>query len=203
MLCCWLCKLIQMFVNAIKPERTITTSSNWTNTRGEQTTTTTTTTTNGKKASMHAADANGAIMSRFSLEELQQIWSLWRKRKKKLHKKRERERGKKGSVSRRRGKFAKKNSSGKKNWRKSAKRPTLWNPSQPIVKEKEIVLYTTLSLCLSLSLFLAGWNYKERKRKDIFWERERERESVKGRRHDGMFWAKALLKLIERKNGQS
>jgi hypothetical protein len=26
---------------------------------------------------------------------------------------------------------------------------------------------------------------------------------VKGRRHDGMFWAKALLKLIERKNGQS
>ncbi len=48
---------------------------------------------------MHAADATDAIMSRLSREELQQVWSLWRKRKKKLHKKRrerEREREREG-----------------------------------------------------------------------------------------------------------
>jgi hypothetical protein len=68
-----------------------------------------------------------------------------------------------------------------------------------------------------LSFFLAGWNYKERKRKESKGKRrislERERDFVEGRRRDGrMFWSlglsqernsKSASKLIERKNGQS
>jgi len=46
-------------------------------------------------------------------------------------------------------------------------------------RKRNSIVYYLISLCLSLSLFLAGWNYKERNERISF---ERERERVCGRK---------------------
>ncbi len=167
MLCCWLYKLTQMFINAIKPERTITTSSNWTNTREQQ----------QQQQQQMARSFNACRWCYwcYYVEIISGRIATSMKLVKETQKRSSTQKGERKRVERKRQpkrKIRKEKFFGKEKQGKIDKTPTLWksftaNGKRKRNSTKYYLIFLSLSFFLScfLSFLLAGTTKKENERK--------------------------------------